>query len=81
MRMVPNSGTFLRVPSPVLIMGEVINLRKARKQEKKREDAERAASNRAVHGRTKAEKTFEATRAEQMRRHLDAHKIDPGDTR
>ena len=80
MRIVPYPGTFLRVPSPVLTMGEVINLRKVRKQEKKREDAERAASNRAVHGRTKAEKTFEATRSEQMRRHLDAHRIDPGDT-
>jgi hypothetical protein len=79
MRMVPNSGTFLRVLSPVLIMGEVINLRKARKQAKKREDAERAASNRAVHGQTKAEKTFEARRAEQIRRHLDAHRIDSGD--
>jgi len=78
--MVPNLGTFLRVPSPVLIMGEVINLRKARKQEKKREDAERAAANRAVHGQTKAAKTLEATRSEQMRRHLDAHRIDPGDT-
>jgi hypothetical protein len=62
------------------MMGEVINLRKARKQAKKREDAERAASNRAVHGQSKAEKTFETTRAEQMRRHLDAHKIDSGDT-
>jgi len=60
-------------------MGEVVNLRKARKQAKKREDAERAASNRAAHGQTKAEKTFEARRAEQMRRHLDAHRIDSGD--
>jgi len=79
MRAVPNSGTFLRVLSPVLIMGEVVNLRKARKEAKKREDAERAASNRAVHGQTKAEKTFETRRAEQIRRHLDAHKIDSGD--
>ena len=80
MRAVPSSGTFPRVLLPVLIMGEVINLRKARKQAKKREDAERAASNRAVHGRTKAETTIEATRSERMRRHLDAHRIDPGDT-
>jgi hypothetical protein len=80
MCVLPNSGTFPRVLSPVLMMGEVINLRKARKQAKKREDAERAASNRAVHCQTKAEKTFETTRAEQMRRHLDAHKLDSGDT-
>jgi hypothetical protein len=61
-------------------MGDVVNLRKARKQAKKRQDAERAASNRIVHGRTKTEKNLEATRADQMRRHIDAHKIDLGDT-
>jgi len=60
-------------------MGEVVNLRKARKQAKKREDFERAESNRIVHGRSKAEKILQTTRSEQMRRHLDAHKID-GDT-
>jgi hypothetical protein len=57
-------------------MGEVINLRKARKQAKKRADAERAESNRIVHGRSKAEKNLEATRQELMRRQLDAHRID-----
>jgi hypothetical protein len=60
-------------------MGEVVNLRKARKQAKKREDSERAASNRIVHGRSKAEKNLQATRLEQMHRHLEAHRID-GDT-
>jgi hypothetical protein len=60
-------------------MGDVVNLRKARKQAKKREDLERAESNRIVHGRSKAERNLQATRSEQMRRHLDAHRID-GDT-
>lgn len=60
-------------------MGEIVNLRKARKQNKKGQDAERAASNRIVHGRTKAERELEAARSQQARRHLDAHKIDSGE--
>jgi hypothetical protein len=60
-------------------MGEIINLRKARKRNEKSKDAERAASNRVVHGRTKAERALEAARSEQTRRYLDAHKIDPGE--
>jgi Domain of unknown function (DUF4169) len=59
-------------------MGEIVNLRKARKQARKLQEAERAAANRITHGRTKAERTLEATRAEKARRLLDAHKIDPG---
>lgn len=62
-------------------MGEIVNLRKARKESRRQREAERAAANRITHGRTKAERTLEATRAEQTRRLLDAHKIDPGDTR
>ena len=60
-------------------MGEVVNLRKARKNARKREEADRAAANRVSHGRTKAERTLETTRAEKTRRLLDAHKIDRGD--
>jgi len=62
-------------------MGEVVNLRKARKQAGKQESAKRAAENRIAHGRTKAERTLEAARKQQTRRLLDAHKIDPGDAR
>lgn len=62
-------------------MGEIVNLRRARKEARKLEEAERAAANRITHGRTKAERTLEATRAETTRRLLDAHKIDTGDTR
>jgi hypothetical protein len=60
-------------------MGEIVNLHKARKETRKRQDAERAAANRITHGRTKAERTLEARRAEKTRRLLDAHKIDTGD--
>ena len=60
-------------------MGEIVNLRKARKEARKQQEAGRAAANRIGYGRTKAERTLEATRAEKTRRRLDAHKIDTGD--
>ena len=40
-------------------MGEIVNLRKVRKEVEKRDDAERAAANRIVHGRSKAERSLE----------------------
>jgi len=65
--------------SEVLKMGDIVNLRKFRKQAKKREDAERAAANRIVHGRSKAEREIDEKRTNKLSRHLDAHKIDSGD--
>jgi hypothetical protein len=60
-------------------MGEIVNLRKVRKDVRKREKEERAAANRIVHGRSKAERTLEAKRASMLSRHLDRHKIESGD--
>ncbi len=60
-------------------MGDVINLRKVRKQAKKRDDAERAAANRIVHGRSKVERDLQAGNVDRLNRHLDGHKIDSGD--
>ena len=60
-------------------MGEIVNLRKVRKEIKKRDDAERAAANRIVHGRTKAERTIDQARAAKTNRHLDGHKVESGD--
>ena len=60
-------------------MGDVINLRKVRKQAKKRDDAERAAANRIVHGRSKVERELQARNVDRQNRHLDGHKIDSGD--
>ena len=59
-------------------MGEIVNLHKAHKAAKKQQDAERCATNRMTHGRTKAERTLEMARSEKTRRLLDAHKIDTG---
>ena len=60
-------------------MGEVVNLRKVRKQIKRRDDAERAAANRLVHGRSKAERSLETARSTKIDRYLDGHRIEPGD--
>ena len=60
-------------------MGEIVNLRKVRKEIKKRDNAERAAVNRVFHGRTKAKRTLEQARAAKATRHVDGHKIESGD--
>lgn len=60
-------------------MGEIVNLRKARKHLKKRDEAERAAANRLVYGRSKAERNLETERASKVDRYLDGHKIERGD--
>ncbi len=52
-------------------MGEIVNLRKARKAKLRAEAAEAAAVNRARHGRTLAERERERMEAEQARRVLD----------
>jgi hypothetical protein len=62
-------------------MGDVINLRRFRKRDAKRRDDEQAAANRIVHGRTKAQRVLEASRADKDRRDFDAHKTETGDTR
>jgi hypothetical protein len=62
-------------------MGEIVNLRRARKAAKRREDAVRGAENRFAHGRTKSERALEEARAEKSRRELDAHRIETEDGR
>lgn len=52
-------------------MGEIVNLRRARKAKARQRDEEQAAQNRVAFGLSKAEKQFSAaTRA------LDAKKLD-----
>jgi Domain of unknown function (DUF4169) len=62
-------------------MGDLVNLRKARKAAKRGEDAVRAAENRLAHGRPKAARTLEKARAEKSRRELDAHRLETEDGR
>ena len=61
-------------------MGELVNLHKARKRAAREREVERAAANRIQHGRTKAERSLETTRATKARELLESHKIDPGDS-
>ena len=60
-------------------MGDLVNLRQARKRRERERDAAAAAQNRAAFGVTKAERrTIEAERT-KAERALDAHRIDRPD--
>lgn len=56
--------------------GEVVSLRLARKRRERTARSEAGAQNRAVHGRTKAERTAEAARREAEARRLDGHEVE-----
>jgi hypothetical protein len=60
-------------------MGEIVNLRRARKDREKRARDETARKNRIAHGRSKAER--ELTQAQQQLEtgRLDAHKRESPD--
>src|SRR5215475_8026352 len=62
-------------------MGDIVNLRRARKKAE-RQLAERTASaNRLRHGRSQAERELETKRDAKARRDLDRHRIERGDDR
>jgi len=60
-------------------MGDVVNLRMARKQRARADKAAEAAENRARHGRTGAQKTLDRARAEALERHVEGHRLQPAD--
>ncbi|MEJ2817512.1 DUF4169 family protein [Caulobacter sp. CCG-8] len=55
-------------------MAEILNLNQARKAKAKTDAKTKAAENRAKFGRTKADKTLDAARAEKLKRDLDGAK-------
>jgi hypothetical protein len=55
-------------------MGEVVNLRAAKKQAVRKAARTVADANAAKHGRTKAERELEKAQAEKAARELDGHK-------
>ncbi len=63
------------------IMGDVVNLRKARKAIERQLDERQAAANRLKHGRTKAERKAEAARKAKAHRDVDQHQVETGDSR
>jgi hypothetical protein len=57
-------------------MGDVINLRQARKARDRKVAAQAASEARARHGRTKAERALEKAEAEKLDRAIDQAKLD-----
>lgn len=55
-------------------MGEVVNLRTARKQAARKAARSVADANAAKHGRTKTERDLDRARAERAARILDGHR-------
>ena len=55
-------------------MAEIINLNRARKARVKAEGKVTAEANRALHGRTRAERTAQDATRDRAARHLDGHK-------
>ena len=57
-------------------MGEIVNLRRERKRAAREQEAAKAAENRVLHGRSKAEREAEAARQNLDERRLEAHRLD-----
>ena len=62
-------------------MGDIINLRRARKSAAREQAGTDAAANRLRHGRSKAERALEAAREEKAQRELDQHRTETGEGR
>jgi len=62
-------------------MGEIVNLRTARKAATRRRNEIRAAESRIAFGRPKSERVLEEALLDKQRRQLDAHQMDREDDR
>lgn len=58
-------------------MGEIVNLRTARKRKIRENEARIAEQNRTLHGISKVEKLRNITDALKLDTHLDGHRISP----
>jgi hypothetical protein len=61
-------------------MGEVLNLRQARKRAARQRKEQRAEANRLLHGVSKAERTLGVARATKSHRDLDGHRVTTGES-
>jgi hypothetical protein len=59
-------------------MGEVVNLRQARKRRDRDARESEAEAKRLKHGLSKAEKGVSAARRDQDARKLEGHRLEPG---
>ncbi|MEQ1618569.1 MAG: DUF4169 family protein [Terricaulis sp.] len=62
-------------------MGDVINLRRARKAKSRAAADVKASENRVAHGRSKAEKTLTKAKEDVATRKLDHHKLGAPDNK
>jgi hypothetical protein len=62
-------------------VGDLLNFRKARKQQARTRAESQAAVNRARHGRSKVEKERDEADLARRGRMLDQHRIESGDNR
>jgi hypothetical protein len=60
-------------------MGDIVNLRRARKAADRRVHEQQAATNRLQHGRSKSERRLAEARGAKAIRDLDRHLIKTGD--
>lgn len=58
-------------------MGDVVNLRRARKDRARTEADRKAEANRVAFGRTKAEKSLSKAERTLAERRIDGHRLDP----
>jgi hypothetical protein len=61
-------------------MGDIVNLRMARKRVRRRHEEERAAKARSAHGIAKADRTLAKTERSRSRRELEGHRIETGES-
>lgn len=62
-------------------MGEIVNLRRARKQAERKSSEHTAAANRLAYGRSKAERALDLAKGERATHELDQHRVETGDER
>ena len=62
-------------------MGELVNLRTARKRAARQQDEARAAGSRLAHGLPKHVRELETAKQQKADRTLDQHRIEPGEGR
>ena len=60
-------------------MSTVVNLRTARKRKARANKEQAAGENRALHGRSKAEKLRDRLQAEKAQRFVEGHRLDRSD--
>ena len=60
-------------------MGDIVNLRTARKRAKRQLEEKRADANRLQHGLSKAERVRTAMLDDKARLNLEGHRIETGD--